>query len=141
VNDFSGTTNPHPPARVPPERSTWRASDADREQTASRLRRAASEGRLLADELEYRLESAFSARTYGELDRLICDLPTDPTPDRRQRLAKPLPVPLTAAIALVLAAVVTLVLIAAVAGIGFRRSGAAAPNQPLPRIGLNAVGP
>lgn len=140
MNDLSGTSDPHSAAGVPPERSTWRASDADREQAASRLRHAASEGRLLADELEHRLESAFSARTYGELDRLICDLPTARRTNRRQRLAKLTPVPLTAAIALVLTAVVTLVLIAAVASIGFHRFGAAAPNHPHPTIGLNAVG-
>jgi hypothetical protein len=129
VNDSSGRTDSEPPARA--ERSTWRASDVDREQTASQLRSAASQGRLLADELEHRLESAFSARTYGELDRLICDLPTDRRPEqRRQHRAKLIPMPLTAAIALVLAAVITLVLVAA----GFGRSGAAAPNQPHPRV-------
>jgi len=52
-----------------------RASDADREQIAERLRHATAEGRLLAEELEQRLETAFSARTYGELDALVADLP------------------------------------------------------------------
>ncbi|MGN6170043.1 MAG: DUF1707 SHOCT-like domain-containing protein, partial [Solirubrobacteraceae bacterium] len=52
------------------------------------MRGAAAEGRLLADELERRLEAAFVARTYGELDLLTCDLPTDRGPDRRRPLAE-----------------------------------------------------
>ena len=55
-----------------------RASDADREAIAERLRAAAVEGRLDPDELEDRLETAFRARTYGELDRLVADLPAVP---------------------------------------------------------------
>lgn len=42
---------------------------------ADRLRHAATEGRLTAEELEQRLHHAFSARTYGELDPLVADLP------------------------------------------------------------------
>lgn len=52
-----------------------RASDADRERVADRLRHAATEGRLTAEELEERLHHAFSARTYGDLDPLLVDLP------------------------------------------------------------------
>jgi hypothetical protein len=59
-----------------------RASDADREHIAERLRKAASEGRLLAEELEQRLGAALRARTYGELDALVADLP-DRAPARR----------------------------------------------------------
>ncbi len=40
-----------------------------------RLRDAAAEGRLTAYELDARLTHAFSATTYGELDRLTEDLP------------------------------------------------------------------
>jgi hypothetical protein len=58
-------------------RSHLRASDADREYVAERLRNAAGEGRLLAEELEHRLGTAFSARTYGELDAVVADLPRD----------------------------------------------------------------
>ncbi len=57
------------------QRNGLRASDADREQVADRLRRAAAEGRLLAEELEQRLGEAFRARTYGELDATVADLP------------------------------------------------------------------
>jgi hypothetical protein len=56
-------------------RAALRASDADRERVAERLRRAAGEGRILTEELEQRLETALSARTYGQLDRVLADLP------------------------------------------------------------------
>lgn len=52
-----------------------RASDADREQVAERLRLATAEGRLNTDDLDERLQTLFAARTYGELDALIADLP------------------------------------------------------------------
>jgi hypothetical protein len=64
------------------KRATLRASDADREQVAERLRHAAGEGRIVAEELEERLEAVFSARTYGELDAVVADLPG--TPVRRR---------------------------------------------------------
>ena len=40
------------------------------------------EGRLLAEELEERLETVFAARTYGELDAVVADLPA-PRPRRQ----------------------------------------------------------
>jgi hypothetical protein len=57
-----------------------RAADSDREATADRLREAAGHGRLEPDELEERLEAAYSARTYGELAKLTEDIP-DRAPD------------------------------------------------------------
>jgi hypothetical protein len=62
-----------------------RASDDDRERVAERLRQAAGEGRLLAHELEERLATALRARTYGELDSVVWDLPGTRVgvPDRR----------------------------------------------------------
>ena len=65
--------------------SSLRASDADRDAVAERLRQAAVEGRLDADELEQRLHTALRARTYGELDRLLRDLPAKPVKWERQR--------------------------------------------------------
>lgn len=59
------------------QRNGLRASDADREHVADRLRQATAEGRLLAEELEQRLGRAFRARTYGELDAIVDDLPSD----------------------------------------------------------------
>jgi hypothetical protein len=51
-----------------------RASDADREQTAELLRRAAGDGRLTVDELDDRLAEAFAARTRAELEALVADV-------------------------------------------------------------------
>lgn len=84
-----------------------RASDADREQVAERLRGAATEGRLLADELDDRLGAALSARTYGELDALVSDLPATSIGPRR-RSTGPVRVPLVVTLlaALVLTATV-----------------------------------
>jgi DUF1707 SHOCT-like domain len=66
-------------------RSTLRASDADREQFADRLRHATAEGRLVAEELEERLGAVFSARTYGDLDAVVADLPRGTVEQRRRR--------------------------------------------------------
>jgi hypothetical protein len=56
-------------------RSRLRASEADRDRVAERLRHATVEGRLQAAELDERLGVALSARTYGELEPLVADLP------------------------------------------------------------------
>jgi hypothetical protein len=61
-------------------RALLRASDADRERVAERLRAAALEGRLTDEELEERLAATYRSRTYGELDTLLGDLPTPPVP-------------------------------------------------------------
>jgi Domain of unknown function (DUF1707)/Cell wall-active antibiotics response 4TMS YvqF len=52
-----------------------RAADADREAVAEVLRRAAGDGRLTLDELHERLDSTYSAKTYGELELIVSDLP------------------------------------------------------------------
>ncbi|MCZ7460042.1 DUF1707 SHOCT-like domain-containing protein [Streptomyces sp. WMMC940] len=52
-----------------------RASDAERERIAERLRDAVAEGRLDMDEFEERLDAAYKARTHGELEPLVRDLP------------------------------------------------------------------
>jgi hypothetical protein len=70
------------------KRATLRASDEDRDQIAERLRKATGEGRLLAEELEERLEATFGARTYGELDAVVADLPG--VPARRRERPQPL---------------------------------------------------
>lgn len=54
-----------------------RVSDAEREDAADRLRVAAGDGRLDLEELEQRLEQTYAARTYGELEPLIFDLPSE----------------------------------------------------------------
>ncbi|WP_338423565.1 DUF1707 SHOCT-like domain-containing protein [Streptomyces gobiensis] len=52
-----------------------RASDAERDRIAELLRDAFSEGRLSTDEFEERLEATYQARTRGELEPLVRDLP------------------------------------------------------------------
>jgi hypothetical protein len=53
-----------------------RASDGDREAVSERLRIAAGDGRISLEELDERLERAYNAKTYAELDEVIVDLPT-----------------------------------------------------------------
>ncbi|WP_030926568.1 DUF1707 SHOCT-like domain-containing protein [Streptomyces sp. NRRL S-646] len=55
-----------------------RASHEDRDRVVDVLRVAAGDGRLSAEELDSRLESALSARTLGELAELTTDLPVPP---------------------------------------------------------------
>jgi hypothetical protein len=56
-------------------RSELRASHDDRDRVVELLRVSAGDGRLTAEELDERLELAMTARTYGELARLVADLP------------------------------------------------------------------
>jgi Domain of unknown function (DUF1707) len=56
-------------------RSELRASHDDRDRVVEMLRVSAGDGRLTAEELDERLEQAMTARTYGELARLVADLP------------------------------------------------------------------
>lgn len=55
--------------------SDTRASDAERDAAAERLRHAAGDGRLTVDELDERLQVAYRASTRGELERLTVDVP------------------------------------------------------------------
>ena len=57
------------------EPSQQRVSDEERQQVAEVLREAAGEGRIDHDELEHRLDAAFSAKTYADLVPLTADLP------------------------------------------------------------------
>lgn len=52
-----------------------RASDADRERVADLLREHCSAGRLSMEEFHTRLDACFAARTFGDLDQLLADLP------------------------------------------------------------------
>ena len=52
-----------------------RAADADRERIAERLRQSHAEGRLDLTEFQQRLERCYEAKTVGELDELVRDLP------------------------------------------------------------------
>ena len=90
-------------------RAALRASDSDREHIAERLRKATAEGRLLAEELEDRLGVAFKARTYGELDALVADLPRE-AQRRSRRLTTSRVVAIAIALAMVLAVIGIIVL-------------------------------
>jgi Domain of unknown function (DUF1707) len=52
-----------------------RASDADRERTAALLREHHAVGRLTAEEFSERVDEAFAAKTVGDLEVLLADLP------------------------------------------------------------------
>ena len=52
-----------------------RASDDDRDRVVSLLREHHAAGRLTAEEFNERLDQAYAAKTMGELDELMADLP------------------------------------------------------------------
>ena len=58
-----------------PDPQHLRASDADRERVAEKLREAAGDGRLTMDELDERLDAVYAAKTYAELVPITQDLP------------------------------------------------------------------
>jgi hypothetical protein len=58
-----------------PDPQHLRASDADRERIAEKLREAAGDGRLTMDELDERLDAVYAAKTYAELAPITNDLP------------------------------------------------------------------
>jgi hypothetical protein len=57
-----------------------RASDAERDAVVARINQAVGEGRLTLDEFSERLELAYAARTRGDLDPLLRDLPVGAVP-------------------------------------------------------------
>ena len=60
-----------------------RASDADRDRVAARLRDHFAEGRLTQEELDERISAALSAKTFGDLRHVMADLPQpEPVPAR-----------------------------------------------------------
>ncbi|MFI5757309.1 DUF1707 domain-containing protein [Streptomyces sp. NPDC051569] len=60
---------------APAEPAGIRASDADRDRIADILREALAEGRLDAEEHSERIDSVYRAKTVGELEPLVRDLP------------------------------------------------------------------
>ncbi len=72
-----------------------RVSDADRDRVTARLRDHFAEGRLTPDELDERISAALNASTFGDLRRVVADLPGPvPVPpaaaQRPQRAGPPL---------------------------------------------------
>jgi len=113
--------------------TTLRASDAEREHHAELLREHAAQGRLTVDELEERLDRVYAARTRGELEPIVADLPAahrpQPPRQRRRPRVRPELVPFIA---------VNLVLIAIWAATG---AGYFWPIWPLLGWGLGLIGP
>lgn len=62
-----------------------RVGDDDRERVAGILRDQHVAGRIDTDELQDRLDSCYAAKTYGELDALVADLPAQDTARRAPR--------------------------------------------------------
>jgi DUF1707 SHOCT-like domain len=78
---------------VAERREDLRAADADRQFVAERLRDALNEGRLSLSEYDERLKEAYAARTYGELDRLLGDLPSVAAAQQSQVVPHAAPAP------------------------------------------------
>ena len=85
---MSGVDHPHDPRleRLEPQRDRQRAaslrvSDAERDQAAAELGEHYQAGRLDAEEFDERLAAALGARTRGDLDKLLEDLPAAHRPD------------------------------------------------------------
>jgi hypothetical protein len=70
---IGGVTDPVRPDEL-------RVSDAERAVVQERLRRAVGDGQLDLHEFDVRVQSAWSARTRGELVRVTADLPGPPPP-------------------------------------------------------------
>jgi hypothetical protein len=69
-------------------RDEMRAADADRQAVADALKAALDEGRLDLHEYDERLQQAYAAKTYGDLDGLLTDLPAAvPVPAQRPAAA------------------------------------------------------
>ncbi|HEV2452057.1 MAG TPA: DUF1707 domain-containing protein [Streptosporangiaceae bacterium] len=65
-----------------------RVSDADREEVAARLREHFAQGRISSEELDERITAALSAKTAGDLRRVLTDLP-GPSPVQQAGPAVP----------------------------------------------------
>ena len=73
----------------PREELELRAGDDDRERVVGALQRHAQAGRLDPIELDERVEAALTAKTFGELEQLIRDLPDERrTPQARAVAAR-----------------------------------------------------
>ncbi|WP_240669890.1 DUF1707 SHOCT-like domain-containing protein [Actinoplanes solisilvae] len=86
-------------SRDPQEQSFGgvRAGDADRKAVADQLKTALDEGRLDLHEYDERLQRAYAAKTYADLDGLLDDLPGTIPVQRSQVQPATAPPPPTAA--------------------------------------------
>ncbi|GAA1593925.1 hypothetical protein GCM10009678_90120 [Actinomadura kijaniata] len=92
---------PEPPSAdgSPADPRLMRASDADRDQVADRLREALAEGRITPEEHSERIDAVYRARTYADLEPVLADLPAGPgavpAPTVSLRKEEPLPAPVS----------------------------------------------
>lgn len=68
-------SQPFNPDRYQGRDRSLRVGDADREQVAEILRDQHVAGRIDTEELQERLDRCYAAKTYGELDAVVADLP------------------------------------------------------------------
>jgi hypothetical protein len=61
---------------VPDDNPQMRASDADRDRVSAMLREHMAAGRLTMDEFSERLDGVYAAKTLGQLDEIMADLPS-----------------------------------------------------------------
>jgi hypothetical protein len=76
----TGDAQPQPPAYQPPDglvpdQRQLRLSHDERDRVVQFLNTAFSEGRLTVPEFEERVEGVLQARTYGEIEPFLADLP------------------------------------------------------------------
>lgn len=80
------------------DRDGMRAGDSERQAVADKLKSALDEGRLDLHEYDERVQQAYAAKTYGELDSLVTDLPgTIPAQQSRVQPYQPPAAPQTGA--------------------------------------------
>jgi hypothetical protein len=72
-----------PPTGQQTPRADLRASDVERDGAVDALHKAVAEGRLSIDELEGRVQSAYTVATRRELELLIADVSVQPLADTR----------------------------------------------------------
>ncbi|MBB5940232.1 DUF1707 SHOCT-like domain-containing protein [Streptomyces zagrosensis] len=78
------------PAPVALPSGAIRASDADRDRVADVLREALAEGRLTAEEHAERISGVYEAKTRGELEPFVRDLPSAGASPSQSGTARPL---------------------------------------------------
>jgi hypothetical protein len=94
------------------DRPDLRVSDADRDAVMAELGEHFQAGRLDSEEFSQRLDAAGSARTRGDLDRLMADLPRTAAPAQPEVPHGPRhAVPVAAVVAMAVAAVIALLAI------------------------------
>src|ERR1700742_1802679 len=71
------------------DRRAMRAGDADRQNVADQLRAALELGRLDLTEYDERLSRTYAAKTFGDLDGILDDLPDTVAPTAGSQLMVP----------------------------------------------------